>query len=176
MLFLIDRKKESCAHIESSKINFSEAETSSSAAVNSPKTVDESSSSKWFASSMINSCRSPENMMLLGGKSTPVSRKGNEPESKTEKETAVCSDQQASALARDSGSLKNMNKQIATGLTGLENYANNCYMNVVIQALANIPEIRDYFMCNYHSVFLCIDTSFTLKCFFSYISAFTLLS
>jgi len=143
---VIDRKKVSCAHIESSKMNCFEAETSSSAAVNSPKTVDESSSSKWFASSMINSCRSPENMMLLGGKSTPVSRKGNEPESKTEKETAVCSDQQASALARDSGSLKNMNKQIATGLTGLENYANNCYMNVVIQALANIPEIRDYFM------------------------------
>ena len=30
------------------------------------------------------------------------------------------------------------------GLTGLENYANNCYMNVVIQLLANIQELRDY--------------------------------
>ena len=166
MLFLIDRKKASCAQMESSKMDCSRAEASSSVAVDSTKAVDESSSSKWFASTMMNSCHTSENMMLRGGKSTPVSRKGNEPESKAEKETAVCSDQQASALVRDSGSLKNMNRQIASGLTGLENYANNCYMNVVIQALANIPEIRDYFMCKHHSVFLCISMTFTSKCFF----------
>ena len=31
------------------------------------------------------------------------------------------------------------------GMIGLENYANNCYMNVVVQILCNIYEIREYF-------------------------------
>ena len=94
--------------------------------------------------------RSPENMVLLGGKSTPVSKKSNDTEGKVEKEAVMCSEPQASAAARESSSLKNVNKAIATGLTGLENYANNCYMNVAIQVLANIPEIRDYFMGKYN--------------------------
>lgn len=90
--------------------------------------------------------RSAENLMLLGGKSTPVSKKGSEQETKAEKEMATSSEPQASAVVRDSSSLKNVNKTSVAGLTGLENYANNCYMNVVIQVLANIPEIRDYFI------------------------------
>ena len=90
--------------------------------------------------------RSSENMMLLGGKSTPVSKKSNDSESKVEKETVVSTEPQAAAIARDGSSLRNVNKAISAGLTGLENYANNCYMNVVIQVLANLPEIRDYFI------------------------------
>ena len=31
------------------------------------------------------------------------------------------------------------------GMIGLENYANNCYMNGVVQILCNIYEIREYF-------------------------------
>ena len=88
--------------------------------------------------------RLSESMMLLGGKSTPFAKKSNEQDNKVEKETAVPIEPQAAAVVRESNSLKNMNKTI-TGLIGLENYANNCYMNVVIQVLANIPEIRDYF-------------------------------
>lgn len=93
---------------------------------------------------------STENIKLLGGKSTPVSKKAGEQENKIEKETVTVAEPQASAVAKESSSLKNVNKTVASrsdlvGLTGLENYANNCYMNVVIQVLANIPEIRDYF-------------------------------
>ena len=96
---------------------------------------------------------SPENMQLLGGKSTPVSKKAGEQENKIEKEAATGAEPQASAVAKESSSLKNVNKTVGSrtdlvGLTGLENYANNCYMNVVIQVLANIPEIRDYFAGN----------------------------
>ena len=108
----------------------------------------EVSGPSWASGSQYqNGFRSPENMALLGGKSTPVSKKSNDTEVKIEKEAV--SEPQASAAPRDSNSLKNVNKAIITGLTGLENYANNCYMNVVIQVLANIPEIRDYFMGKY---------------------------
>ena len=109
------------------------------------KQKEEFSTSSFNGYHFKRSCRSPENMALLGGKSTPVS-KTKEPENKVEKEPAVPSEPQASAVVRDSSSLKSMNKVTAAGLTGLLNYANNCYLNVVIQVLANIPEIRDHFI------------------------------
>eukprot|EP00794_Sanderia_malayensis_P007032 gene7032-7821_t len=98
--------------------------------------------------------KATENLQLLGGKSTPFLKKTGEQENKPEKETAVASSaeqQPGMAMSCDVESKKNVNKTVmlkteSLGLTGLENYANNCYMNVVIQVLANIPEIRDYFI------------------------------
>ncbi|XP_065059123.1 ubiquitin carboxyl-terminal hydrolase 19-like isoform X2 [Rhopilema esculentum] len=88
---------------------------------------------------------SPENMMLLGGKSTPFSKKSGDQETKVDKETTAVCEPQASSTTKEINIQKNLNKTVTAGLTGLENYANNCYMNVVIQVLANIPEIREYF-------------------------------
>jgi len=86
---------------------------------------------------------------LLGGKSTPL--KSNEEkkrdESKAENSaTAVASSSKSEDERNIKKAVANSNEpEILVGLTGLENYANNCYMNVVIQVLANIQEARDYF-------------------------------
>ncbi|XP_065669506.1 ubiquitin carboxyl-terminal hydrolase 19 isoform X3 [Hydra vulgaris] len=79
---------------------------------------------------------------LLGGKSTPLTTKSSE-----EQDVETSSPNANSSL---SSNVRNVNKiNIASdtmlGLTGLENYANNCYMNVVLQLLANIYETREYF-------------------------------
>ena len=80
---------------------------------------------------------------LLGGKSTPL-------EVRKRPEAEKASDNQPSSSTTDGK--RNIQKTVsavqldqAAGLTGLENFANNCYMNVVIQVLANIVELRDYF-------------------------------
>ena len=87
---------------------------------------------------------------LLGGKSTPLSKKGNESDTKQEAETKVDTNLPGSSKA-SAVDKRNIQKTVSQsqlennlGLTGLENYANNCYMNVVIQLLANIQELRDY--------------------------------
>ncbi len=92
-------------------------------------------------------------MLLTGGKSTPVLKKPADSDQKPDKETSTATDQQSLTSTRDAESKKNVNKAVsfrteALGLTGLENYANNCYMNVVIQVMANLPEMREYFRGN----------------------------
>ena len=109
---------------------------------------------------------SPENMMLLGGKSTPFSKKSGDQETKVDKETTAVCEPQASSSTKEINIQKNLNKTVTAGLTGLENYANNCYMNVVIQVLANIPEVREYFAgkisCNLLARILFNSTTFAL--------------
>ena len=94
---------------------------------------------------------SPQKKKLLGGKSTPMKtndeKKQQEEKSQGENSAVASSSKTAAEDAR------NIKKAAAVaaepenlqGLTGLENYANNCYMNVVIQILANIKETRDFF-------------------------------
>ena len=85
---------------------------------------------------------------LLGGKSTPLSKKSSD-DGKQDDEVHV---ENLPATSKASTvDKRNIQKTVSTtqvehfaGLTGLENYANNCYMNVVIQLLANIQELRDY--------------------------------
>ena len=36
------------------------------------------------------------------------------------------------------------------GLTGLDNLANTCYMNSVLQCLSNTDPLRDYFLCKFY--------------------------
>ena len=81
---------------------------------------------------------------LLGGKSTPLTKKTSE-ESSQDIEVSL-----PNAISISSSNVRNVSKinivsDPMLGLTGLENYANNCYMNVVLQLLANIYEIREYF-------------------------------
>lgn len=87
---------------------------------------------------------------LLGGKSTPLSKKGcddgnQDTEVKVENSNLPGSSK-ASAVDK-----RNIQKSVSlsqpenlVGMIGLDNYANNCYMNVVIQLLANVQELRDY--------------------------------
>lgn len=83
--------------------------------------------------------------LLLGGKSTPLTKKSSD-EGKQEVET----EKPGPSKTQDK---RNIQKSVAVGLqtdvpfgmVGLENYANNCYMNVVVQVLSNIQEARDYF-------------------------------
>ena len=91
---------------------------------------------------------------LLGGKSTPLTKTGGDDKNQ---DSEVKVDNSSSNLPGSSKSSavdkRNIQKTVSqshhpdssnAGLTGLENYANNCYMNVVIQLLANIQELRDY--------------------------------
>lgn len=83
--------------------------------------------------------------LLLGGKSTPLTKKSSD-EGKQEVET----EKPGPSKTQDK---RNIQKSVAVslqsdvpfGMVGLENYANNCYMNVVVQVLSNIQEARDYF-------------------------------
>ena len=100
---------------------------------------------------------SPAKTQLLGGKSTPLSKKSqsSEPERNPDKEVAVAEHpQQPSSSSKDDESIRNVNKIVINkaevfGLTGIENYSNNCYINVVTQVLVNIQELKDYFVSKY---------------------------
>lgn len=93
---------------------------------------------------------------LLGGKSTPMKsneEKKQDAETKADRNSADNTASSASSKTEDERNIQKAAASVAVepqpentaGLTGLENYANNCYMNVVIQILANIKETRDYF-------------------------------
>lgn len=103
-------------------------------------------------SSKINKVKTPtkRGQQLLGGKSTPLT-KGDD---KQQQDSEVKVDSNLPGSSKSSAvDKRNIQKTVSqsqlesinAGLTGLENYANNCYMNVVVQLLANIQELRDYF-------------------------------
>ena len=66
-----------------------------------------------------------------------------------------------------------------TGLTGLDNLGNTCYLNSIVQCLANTRPLRDYFLGEP----LSIITStlymyiliFTVKCSLSYIFSYDII-
>lgn len=88
---------------------------------------------------------------LLGGKSTPLSKKGYDDGKQDTVVHAETNNLPSTSNTSSNVDKRNIQKNVSVsqpehyaGLTGLENYANNCYMNVVIQLLANIQELRDY--------------------------------
>lgn len=94
------------------------------------------------------SFHSPKKSQLLGGKSTPLTKKASD-DGKQELEVENTSP--GPSITKDK---RNIQKAVVVtpsqpdlqlGMIGLENYANNCYMNVVVQILCNIHEIREYF-------------------------------
>lgn len=46
-------------------------------------------------------------------------------------------------------SLSERSQVVNLGMTGLDNLGNTCFQNSVLQVLANIRELRDYFLGKY---------------------------
>lgn len=85
---------------------------------------------------------------LLGGKSTPLTKEGGQDgPTKVENQasSSTMEDKKNIKKATTTTTATSQSESPLVGLTGLENYSNNCYMNVVIQILANIQETRDFF-------------------------------
>ena len=52
------------------------------------------------------------------------------------------------------------------GMTGLNNLGNSCYLNSVVQCLANTRELRDYFLSKFFTALCILDSSSATEVYF----------